>query len=187
MVDTSVEGALDVPIADGLKYVRFCPISVDLLGPLPRNQSQFKDVNTRMQRRSSGVRLVAVVAIGLVLTACTSTETSETTERSGTLASGQSGIIGTLIATGGRAGTPEKKTSGQVLVWASSGEEPTTTLGAFPRPLEAVSTSGDFTIHLEPGWYLVKATETSGLSCGEVTVEVEASRATVVEFVCQHR
>jgi hypothetical protein len=100
-----------------------------------------------------------VVASGVAIVACTSTDRSDPIEPTATLADGESGIIGTMIATGGRAGTPDSPAAGQVLIWPAADVDSSPASGAFPRPLEAIATTGQFAVELEPGSYVVRGTE----------------------------
>lgn len=119
--------------------------------------------------------IVIAVLCSLAASACTSTDQAS------------SGITGTMTATGGRAGTPDSPATGQILVWATTESAPATTVGLAPRPLQAIATSGEFTVELEPGFYVVRGTELGGLVCGEVTVEIAPREMTKVDFLCQHR
>ena len=121
------------------------------------------------------IAFVIAVLGGVAASACTSTDQAS------------SGIMGTMTATGGRAGTPDSPATGQVLIWATTESAPATTAGLAPRPLQAIATSGEFTVELEPGFYIVRGTELGGLVCGEVTVEVAPREMTTVDFLCQHR
>jgi len=122
------------------------------------------------------VLLVLVIAASSVAaSACTSTD-------------GPSGITGIMTASGGRAGTPDSPAIGQILIWASDEFEPATSADlALARPLEAIATSGEFTVDLDPGSYVVRGTELGGLVCGEVTVEIAPHKMTTVDFLCQQR
>jgi len=131
--------------------------------------------------------LALAMAVALMTSQCTSAESpSDSTGPATTLAQGQSAIAGTLIATGGRAGTPDQPLTGQILIWPIT--DSTTTTGIAARPLQAIDTTGSYSASLDPGSYLVSATESSsGLSCGSTIVFVGAGDATTVDFICQHR
>jgi len=130
---------------------------------------------------------IVVIALTVLLAGCTTSGTSEPPETTAAVAPGASGITGTMTAVGGRAGTPDAPAVGQVLIWPTTAAAPSTSAGIFPRPLKAIDTSGVFTVALEPGWYLVRATEIGGLVCGEVATEVEAGKVAPLDFICEHR
>ena len=119
--------------------------------------------------------IVIAVPCGVAVSACTSTDQAS------------SGITGAMTATGGRAGTPDNPTIGQILIRATTESAPSTTVGLAPRPLQAIATSGEFTVELEPGFYVVRGTELGGLECGEVTLEAALREMTKVDFLGQHR
>lgn len=79
---------------------------------------------------------------------------------------------------------------GQILIWWTTEELASTTLTdfPFPRPSAAVYVKGgEFEIDLDPGWFIVRATATGGMICGEASVEVTASHITVVGFTCNEQ
>jgi ABC-type transport system substrate-binding protein len=130
--------------------------------------------------------LALALALGLLTSQCTSsTNPAESTEPATTQV--EAGIAGTLLATGGPAGTPDQPVTGQILVWqAADYDYGDASLQV--RPWLAISRSGSFAAELKPGSYVVAAAELpSGLSCGSTTVKVETGEVTTVNFVCQHR
>ena len=137
---------------------------------------------------TSQVELVDTGAIASTSTLSPSISTVTPPLSSTTATPPTTGITGTMTATGGRAGTPDSPATGQILIWATTESAPATTVGLAPRrPLQAIATSGEFTVELEPGFYVVRGTELGGLVCGEVTVEVAPREMTKVDFLCQHR
>jgi hypothetical protein len=132
---------------------------------------------------------VSLVLSAVFLAACTSENLPPSTQSASTTNGSvvfDTGIHGTLTRSGTTSG--DALLEGQILVWATSEDEPTgTTTGItlFGRPTEAVLVdNGEFAVELGPGWYRVRGTVFGAEVCGEFVVEVKPNEVTQVDFVC---